>query len=297
LWALIIRNPRSITIGALFLVLACVGGVGAHILEQYPPNEKRIDWITVVLFAMMLPIAISSAFVAVVSFKWLTKQWETENRDTVYAEPLKTPAQMAQKRHDVVISCKELTSDVYCTSHCNLFHDPGVQKGPDGATGDYEDIINQNRKFFRALAKLTIESRPGLKLLLYVPNNEAFQGDLGERIDVYLEAAGSKDAVLDQNIFDPKQLMQESLTDYLVFEDNVFMTLRKSSKGRTEYVYIRSEAVADHYRAWLKDLFETGERGKEPRVEEKEFRAKFEELVSDATGERERAAAADGQSS
>jgi hypothetical protein len=285
-WGLIKRNPRSLTIAVVFVVLAVLGGGGAHLLEHYPANATQIDWITVLLYAMIFPTFMSSGFVAIVSFKWLTKQWETEKYDTLYAVPLDTPAQMAHKRHEVVTSCRKLANDIYCTSHCNLFHDPGVPKGPDGATSDKEEVIYQNRKFFRALAKLTIDSRQALKLLLFVPNQRAFEGELGERIDIYVDAGGTKDAVLDRSNFEPKQLIEESLTDFLVFEDHVFMTMRKSSKGKTEYVYIRSIAVAEHYRAWLKDLFDTGENSTPARVEEKEFRKKFEELVSNATGER-----------
>jgi hypothetical protein len=286
LWSLIKRNPRSITVVVVFAVLAAVGGLGAHLLVRYPANASHIEWITVLAYAMLFPTFMSTGFVAVVSFKWLTKQWETEGRDTVYAESLDTPAQMAHKRHEVVSSCRKLANDVYCTSHCNLFHDPGVPTDPGGETGDKDDVIYQNRKFFRALATLTIESRQALKLLLFVPNPQAFVGELGVRIDIYAAVGKTKDAVLDRSNFEPKQLIEESLIDYLVFEDHVFMTMRKASKGKTEHVHIRSVAVAEHYRAWLKDIFDTGENTNPARVEEKEFRKRFEELVAGTTGER-----------
>ncbi len=84
--ALVKRNPRSLTIVISFFVLAFVGAFTAHFLERYPPNTTHVDWITVLLYAMVFPTFVASGFVAVVSFKWLTKQWETEGRDTLYAE-------------------------------------------------------------------------------------------------------------------------------------------------------------------------------------------------------------------
>src|ERR1700682_4299310 len=170
--ALVKRNPRSLTIVVVFLALTILGGVGAHLFERYPSNATHIDWITVVLYAMIFPTFIASGFVTIVSFKWLTKQWETEGRDTLFAEPLETALHMAHRRREIVNSCRKLTKDVYCTSHCNLFHNPGLPKGPDGAA-DKEEVAQQNRKFFRALAKLTIDSRQALRLLLFVPDLHA----------------------------------------------------------------------------------------------------------------------------
>jgi hypothetical protein len=239
IWGSITRLPRPNAVLLIFLALLVVGGLGAHFLQHRLAGEKRIDWIdwiTVLAFAMLLPVAASSAFIAYVSSRWLTKQREMEKRDTIYAEPLATPIQMAQRRLDVVTSCKKLKTDVYCTSHCNLFYDPGASQS--ASVDEKDEIVYLNRKFFKALAHLTIDSRPGLKLLLHAASPQEFAGELGERIDLYLEVGGSKESVLDTNHFDPKSLVQESLSDYFVFEDHVFLTLRKSSKGKTEYVHI-----------------------------------------------------------
>lgn len=285
---LIAKNPRSLSVVGVFFVLALLGALIAYALERHS-STQTIDPLTILLFALLVPTAVSSLFITGVSYKWLVRQWETETRDTVFVETLDDPLAMARRRYDIVATCKKLEEDVYCTSHCNLFFDPIPSQPPSGQAAQREEIVGMNRQFFRQLAKLTVESRSGLKLLLHYPTEEAFSEEMAVRIDVYLEVCEAKRTTLDGESFEPRQLLLPSLNDYLIFEDHIFVTLRKASKGgKAEYVYIRSSRLAEHYRAWLKDLFDKGHQCDPPRVEEEDFRVKYEELLARLTKERDR---------
>jgi hypothetical protein len=272
------KYPSSLGVIAAFFAVGAVGGLAVYAFE------RRADYLTIFYFVLLVPTALSSLFIAIVAWKWLAKQWD--KREVIFVEPLASPEDMARLRNDIVSSCRKLTTDVYCTSHCNLFHDPGLP--PEAAQSDKQHLIGLNRQFFRSLAMLTVEARPGLKLLLYYPTEQAFDDELTVRIDVYLEVSAAKKVNLDRSNFDPRHLLQESLHDYFVFEDHVFMTLRKASGGKTEYMHFHSAAVAEHYRAWLEDLFDNGQDNTPPRVEENAFRVKYEALAARLRGERER---------
>lgn len=285
-----ISRNRGVTHSVIAIAFGAIGLLTAFIVWAVEHKAGPVNALELLLLALVTPSAFALLYIAEVATAYITGKWAEEDREAIFVETFRTAAEMAARRLEVVRSVEKnkLTEHVYCTSHCNLFDDPGGH-----TPAEAESVYKYNYAFFSALAERTVAAEPGLKLLLHYPDEKAFAHEMGERIDIYLAACEKAQTSLALSHFEPRHLLQKSLKDYFVFEDHVFKTIRKTphSAGATEYMHIKSAKVAAQYRAWLEDLFNFGEgaSNKPPFVERVEFEAKY--LTFKAKVEAERRAA------
>jgi hypothetical protein len=279
-------TPTRWLVAVGFGLVGVLTGVLVYALERGAAGT-HVDKVLIFLVGLAFPTAVSAIYITEIATTWLIEKWANEEREIIYVETFKTAGEMAQKRLDVVKSMRNerLTQHVYCTSHCNLFYDVGVFGKSEKA-----NVEEANAKFFRRLATLTVTSEPGLMLLLFYPSEPAFVGEMGPRLDIYLEVCEAANVALSLEQFSPRRLMQVSVKDYFVFEDHVFKTIRKTphSEGQTEYMHIQSKKIAGLYRAWLADLFEHGDGFNNPTrfVEKDNFLRKYDDFKKSLARER-----------
>jgi hypothetical protein len=140
-----------------------------------------------------------------------------------------------------------------------LFADPG------GRTDEVrEEIKRTNQEYFEHVARLSIEKNKhgGLRLLVQYEDDEIekLENELRPRVGIFSKVAADKDFDWNPHHFDIRRLVQRSVNDYLVIEDHVFQTIRKTKGTKeTQYLHLRSAVIAATYRGWLSDLFDYGE--------------------------------------
>lgn len=158
----------------------------------------------------------------------------------------------------------DLTKPIYGTSHSNMF------VRPDSKTKNVkEDVLSENEKFYRMLAKLVRDSGESVqvKLLIYIGENKLSKENKHKwesRAKEELETRSSilKDVFGDSDFrhkFLFAGLVRKFLTDYLVIENHVFITVRKpESRGApVSCIHIEHPETAEIFRNWLIALSDT----------------------------------------
>jgi hypothetical protein len=253
------RKNTWVFVATLFGILAVFGALGAYVCERM---LGEVPGFPAPLAGLFIGLLLPTAFFAVYIAEGITKLTE-EKEVPVIVKTFDDPIEAAQFRLSTVMQIKadEITSEIYCTSHCNLFANPG---GSDGPTNARLRAINDT--FFGHLMDLTMNTpaeEEGLKLLLQYRNatDDEVKKELGQRLGIYARAcAMRRDVRLSRDRFEIRHLLPHSLKDYFVIEDHLFKTVRKTqaSGGRTQYVYMQSREIANTYRMWLADVFEHG---------------------------------------
>jgi hypothetical protein len=136
-------------------------------------------------------------------------------------------------------------------------------------------------------------TRGGLQLLLQFRDDDPkLKEELGTRIDLFLKISEGLNRDFNVFHFDVRRLLQESLKDYLVIEDHVFKTIRKTEQAgsETHFVYVKSPELAIGYRLWLQDLFNNGDgpRNSTRYTERHKIGKLFDEVKFEVQAERSR---------
>jgi hypothetical protein len=254
----LIRNRALVhwAIPAFFGLLGVITAGGVFLLEHTTDNKLLIF-----IIALIIPSSITLIILTELALAWFYDIWLTGSRELV-VKTFSDAREFARFRRDTIRGIKPGTLDdaIYTTSHCNLF------AKPEGRENIRTEVRQLNLEFFQFLAHIALEpgNRGGLRLLVHFESNERDElwTEMRERVQVFSTAAFEKD-MDDWNWhhFDVRHLLQGSAKDYLVIEDHIFKTIRKTeaSNGETQYVYMRSAEIAATYRRWLADLFDYGE--------------------------------------
>jgi hypothetical protein len=261
------RDPRvrRKRIGQLLSAGAAVGIVVLvyfleAILERLGVKETGL---TVAFMAAVLSLLALTAFTVLYTASLVDELTTERNRPMPGAEvrTFRDPVRFATFRAHVVLELEAtgLTEPVHCTSHCNLFAQPG---GADDPVNNSLRAINT--VFFQSLARLAMDSpHGGLRLLLQYKDvtDVDVKIETAERLRIWMDVCASRNDInLKREQFDVQHLLPASLKDYFVIEDRVFKTIRKTpaSGGSTQFVYMRSPEIAQSYRDWLADVFSNG---------------------------------------
>ena len=161
---------------------------------------------------------------------------------------------------------KSLENEIWGTSHCNLFARidiAGKKLVPEAKS--------KNRELFTHISEIISSNNDTdhMKLLLYIGEDDSDEmskwekraaDELSDRIAIIKQ----KKPHFTHSDFEAYGLCRKFLTDYLVIEDNVFITIRKpevsnqpNAQGLKEEVtaiHIRHLEVASAYRQWLKSI-------------------------------------------
>jgi protein-S-isoprenylcysteine O-methyltransferase Ste14 len=281
------RALVRVVVSSIFAIVGVVAGFIVYGLEKH-----EVESVLILIVALVAPMALSMAFVTVLAVEWLV---DRPRRDVSLIRTFPDSIKFAEFRRDIILGIKKINDPIYCTSHCNLFAYPGGRELTEaGATkkGDEETLKEFNREFFRKIAFLSMESmRGGLNLLLcYRDGEPKVKEELRPRFDIFFDVADELKREFNINHFDVRRLLQESLKDYLVIEDHVFKTIRKTPEAgnETRHAYVKNAKLADEYRVWLKDLFNNGDSPRNPTrfAEKTRMLDLYEEVKAEVRRER-----------
>jgi hypothetical protein len=262
-------------VGKLFGMFAVIGTLAAYFCERFLGDSGFPAPLAGALIGLLAPTAFFAVYIA----EGITKLTD-ETDSPVSLKIFEDAVEAALFRLSTVIQIRvgKITSEIYCTSHCNLFANPGGPGEPNTATNNHLRVVND--AFFSHLLNLAMTPPPekeGLKLLLQYKTaaDDDVQKELRQRLGIYARTCAmrkDRDIRLARDRFEIRHLLPHSLKDYFVIEDHVFITVRKTedSSGRTQYVYMQSRELADTYRMWLADIFEHGHEGQTPLTEKDE---------------------------
>jgi hypothetical protein len=244
-----------LAIPVLFGVVGLATTIVVH-FTNLPTDNKFL----ILIIAILVPSTLSLIVITEVVLLWFYEIWLSGGSDVIVT-PLAGAREFAELKRDVIRRIKpgSLNHPIYCTSHCNLFAYPG------GRTDEAKAIVKRiNEEYFEHVARLSLEQNApgGLKLLVQYEDSEVEKLDeeLRRRIEIFSKMTVNKDFDWNAHHFDIRRLKETSVKDYLVVEDHVFKTIRKTQESKeTQYIYIRSAIIAATYRSWLSDLFEFGE--------------------------------------
>jgi hypothetical protein len=219
--------------------------------------------LTVAFIAAVLSLLSLTTFTVVYTASLVDDLTTERNKPAAGAEVriFRDPVQFAIFRLQIVLDTKAtgLTHAIHCTSHCNLFAQPG------GSSDEINTTLRAiNAAFFREMAQIVMDSTSGgLRLLLQYKDVSDFDVkiEIAERLRIWMEVCARRsDLSLKREQFSVQHLLPASLKDYFVIEDHFFTTIRKTpaSGGSTHFVYVRNAAIAETYRDWLADVFSNG---------------------------------------
>jgi hypothetical protein len=255
----------KLSIPVLFGLIGILTTIAVFILDPSTDNKLLL-----LILALVLPAAVSLIVITEVVLLWFYEVWLRGGSDVIVT-PVANARDFAELKRAVIRQIRPgtLNYPIFCTTHCNLFADPG------GRTDDIkEDIKRINQEYFEHVAQLSMDKQNthgGLRLLIQYEDDEIekLENELRPRIAIFSKVAADKDFDWNAHHFDVRRLMQRSVKDYLVVEDHVFKTIRKTQETKeTQYIHIRSAVIAATYRSWLWDLFDYGE-GRETEKRDK----------------------------
>jgi hypothetical protein len=264
----------KLVIPVLFGLAGLSTGIIIHYLSLSTDNKLLL-----LIIGILVPSAVSLIIVSEVVLLWFYEIWLRGGSDVIVT-PLSGAREFAELKRDVIRQIRpgSLNHPIYCTTHCNLFAEPG------GRTPEAQAAIKQiNEEYFERVARLSLESNMpgGLRLLVQYDDHdiEKLDRELRPRIAIFSKMNASQNFEWNAHNFDLRRLIEGTVKDYLVVEDHVFKTIRKTRETKeTQYIYIRSAIIAATYRSWLADLFDYGE-GQE--TEKEAIKERFANLRRD----------------
>lgn len=193
-----------------------------------------------------------------VSQIWLS-EYHLRQTGKVRVEPFSDELQYCRAKEEALSTIPEngLSDDIYA-----LIESPNANRGGNHNISSRRKINAANQKSAKHIAELVLspKNKGHFKLLISGQNEDNISAELKIQQAAFEDIANVKGVGLSHNHFFAKRYLNTSLKDYLVVENFIFKTIRKTSGERFEdtFVLLENARLADMYREWIRDIYEHG---------------------------------------
>jgi hypothetical protein len=254
------KKWSKIVLGILFPII----GVGAAIFGVIAAYRQNAPVITLATSVAILTISIQCVLMYNIALIWINEYYiPAHEQDRPKVAIFTSALKFAEHKHHIISNIDSLppNSMVYASCHDNFF------VNPDGPEQEKVAVREANTRVFTRLAELILRGEMcGLRLFMQYDENgdgpKNMTAELKTRGQIFTKVAEQLKKRWVRHNFQYVKSNSKSVKDYLVINEHVFKTIKKThhEDEMATYVHIKHQKLAEAYAVWMHNIFYDGRR-------------------------------------